>query len=148
MLFDSTMARRRITGKRTDPAAVTEPSSLEEQGSTMQEPPADAGDLTPGQIQGAIRELLNGADVAHLSLGKFRKQVARHLGLGKKGLDGKAVEFASWTKALVEERERPTPAAHIAEVVESMGEEVAGFQCIVYLATVSRLLHYTAIRHC
>jgi hypothetical protein len=137
-------ARRRMTKKTPGVSAQTAEASP-----PAQQPAGEQGmDLvehTPEEIQAAMKELLAASPEAKtMSLGKFRKKVACHLDLGKKGLDDRAEEFAAWTKALMDAQQAPqTPAQHMAHIVESVGEEVTGFQCMVYLATVSRLLPET-----
>ena len=136
-------ARRRLTKKTAVSAqnAEADPPAQQANGEKV----VDSAEHTPEEIQAAMKEFLADPGARKLTLGKFRKKVACHLGLGKNGLDDKAEEFVAWAKALMDAQHGPpAPEAHMAEVVAAVGEEVAGFQCLVYLATVSRLLPETA----
>ena len=62
-------------------------------------PEAQPNVQSEASIKSAIVELI--AEMASVSLYKFRRSVARRLGLGKKDLDGRAAEVNEWIKDAV-----------------------------------------------
>ena len=49
----------------------------------------------------AIADLLEGTDLQQVSLYKFRRELARHMGLGKKGLEDQATVVNGWIQEAV-----------------------------------------------
>lgn len=54
---------------------------------------ADQAGINEDKTRKGIADLLEGADLEKVSLYKFRRELARHLELGKKGLDHKATDL-------------------------------------------------------
>ena len=125
------------------PAAVpaqAEPATASE----ADAPPGDAEEAScAAKVKAAIAELLPDKDTSHVTLRKFRRMLASHLGLGKKGLEGKAEEVNSLIReALAAQASSSveTPVQRMAKVVQEVGDEVNGAKGLVYLATISRVL--------
>ena len=96
-------------------------------------------------VQEAIAELLTATELSNCSVRKFRRQVASHLGLGKKGLETKAELVNAMIKDSVQKvsKQPETPAQRMAKIVEDLGAEKPGAKQFVYFGTLSRLLPET-----
>ena len=93
-------------------------------------PAASAGSATEpwadeARISAAVDELLPRKDLENVTIRKFRRQVASHLGLGKKGLEDKADACNILIKqAIAKLGQTPdTPAQRIAKLVDELGAE-------------------------
>ena len=65
---------------------------------------SQAGASTPGlevKVRKAVAELLPDVDLNQVSVYKFRCMLARHLGLGKKGLEDTAEDVNTWIQDAV-----------------------------------------------
>ena len=101
---------------------------------------------TAESLGAAIQQLLEGVDHDNTPIYKFRRKVAQHLGLGKKGLEHKASEVNELVKvALAKKQSEATEssAEWIAKVVTELGEEDTSAKLLVYLVTISRVLPAT-----
>ena len=86
---------------------------------------------------------LAGTDLDTVTLSKFRRQVARHLGLGKKGLEHVAAQVNDWIKEAVAAKAQAsaqTPEQRMAAVVGDLGAESAAAKLLVHFITISRVL--------
>lgn len=93
------------------------------------------------KVKAAVEDLLQQVCAETVTVRKFRRQVASHLGLGKKGLEDKAEEVNAIIKeALSKHSEGETSAQMIARTVECLGPEDTQAKQMVYLLTISRVL--------
>jgi hypothetical protein len=102
-------------------------------------------DIPSDELEKAVSELLLETPT-HVTMRKFRRKLARHLGLDKNGLDRRAGEVTDLVKAkLAAKAEQPTPAQRMQGLIsEVLGEESNPTrQCYVYLVTISRALPAT-----
>lgn len=129
----SVLKRTRIRGKRSVPQ-VDDTPAVE----------AYPGEPTNEQLEKAVKDLFNDVDANKLSIKKFRRRVARHLGLDTKDLDSRSDEVSGLIQKLFAEAAAPPTAEElIASVLQELGEEVQGLQSYVFLATLSQLLPET-----
>ena len=105
-------------------------------------PCADAPWQDGPKVQAAIEELLKDVNRETVTLRKFRRQVASHLGLGKKGLEGKADEVNVLIKEAIAQQSQTaeTASERMAKVIEALGEENRKAKHMIYLATLSHVL--------
>ena len=142
--------RRRIRGKRSEQQLSNKDGGMppDRQETITSEVPKEF-DVYPGvptseQLEVAVKELLNDVDANKMSLKKFRRKLATHLGLAKKDLDSRCDEVSGLVqKVLMDMSAPPTPEELIVSVLHEVGEEVQGFQSRVFLATLSQLLPET-----
>jgi len=119
----------------TDPWAFLDPFDAGTAMQTLDQGGADVGvgqpDPSPAaggsggasaeQLKAGVAALLEEVDVNALSLGKFRKMLARHLGLHRKALDTRADEVKSIVKEALGKDMRPINAAqHMQSVLEEV----------------------------
>ena len=96
-------------------------------------------------MQAAIEELLKDVDRETVTLRKFRRQVASHLGLGRKGLESKADAVNALIKEAIAQQSQTaeTASERMGKVIEALGEENTKAKQIIYLATLSHVLPET-----
>ncbi len=97
------------------------------------------------KVQAAIDELLQTVNCQTVTIRKFRRQVASHLGLGKKGLEAQAESVNAMIKSTLAKQScsQETPAQQMAKLLQELGEEDRTAKQYVYLCTLSRILPET-----
>ena len=97
------------------------------------------------KVEAAIDELLPAQGLEAVTLRKFRRQVASHLGFGKKGLEAKADRVNAMIKQALTKLRPPhgSPAERMAALVQELGEDCADNKQLVHLVTLSRVLPET-----
>jgi hypothetical protein len=93
-----------------------------------------------------IAELLPKTDMQDVSVYKFRRSVALHLGVGRKGLEDKADDVNQWIEQAVKaktEKAVQTPSQRLAAVLEDLGKEVSSKKTQIHFLTFSRVLPET-----
>ncbi|CAK0865702.1 unnamed protein product [Prorocentrum cordatum] len=93
-------------------------------------------------IRGALKAVLAGKDLKHISLRECHRQVALKLGLQEHALDQRKHEFKSLTTGVVSETQPDQGAASPLETVLAEAEKLDSLQW-VYLVTISRVLDAT-----
>ena len=139
----TTQERTLLNGQA--PAQLTSSTQLVADKDLAQAQVPDAVRELVTKVQAAIDELLAATELANCSIRKFRRQIASHLGLGKKGLEEKAELVNAMIQESVKKfaKQQETPAQRIAEIIEGAGKESKGAKQYVYLVTFSHLLPTT-----
>ena len=99
------------------------------------------------RVRGAVAELLPGVDLQQVSVCDFRQKVARHLGLGRRGLEAAAEQVNLWIREAVDHRAasaEQSPEQRLEAVLKELGQENGSRKTQVHLLTFSRLLPGTA----
>jgi hypothetical protein len=98
--------------------------------------------LAVSELGAGISELLRGMDINNLSLRQFRRMLSRHFGLGKNGLEARAVEVNALVRAALDSMAvaPQTLAQQRATMLDDLGNEDVSVQSTVYLVTFSRVL--------
>ena len=110
---------------------------------------SQAGASTPGlevKVRKAVAELLPNVDLNQVSVYKFRCMLARHLGLGKKGLEDTAEDVNTWIQDAVvfkAQLSTQTAAQRMAAIVEDLGQELSSQKSVAHFLTLSRVLPET-----
>ncbi|CAK0851927.1 unnamed protein product, partial [Prorocentrum cordatum] len=102
----------------------------------------DAEAVETKAIRDALKAVLVGKDLKHISLRECRRQVALKLGLQEHALDQRKHEFMSLTTEVVSETQPDQDAASPLETVLAEAEKLDSLQW-VYLVTISRVLDAT-----
>ncbi|CAK0871463.1 unnamed protein product [Prorocentrum cordatum] len=102
----------------------------------------DADAVETKAIRDALKAVLVGKDLKHISLRERRRQVALKLGLQEHALDQRKHEFKSLTTDVVSETQPDQDAASPLETVLAEAEKLDSLQW-VYLVTISRVLDAT-----
>ncbi|CAK0899975.1 unnamed protein product [Prorocentrum cordatum] len=102
----------------------------------------DAEAVETKAIRDALKAVLVGKDLKHISLRECRRQVALKLGLQEHALDQRKHEFKSLTTKVVSETQPDQDAASPLETVLAEAEKLDSLQW-VYLVTISRVLDAT-----
>ncbi|CAK0825254.1 unnamed protein product [Prorocentrum cordatum] len=134
MLTDPSMPRRRLRQK-TDTGYVVPSPPVPSAG-------VDAEAVETKAIRDALKAVLVGKDLKHISLRECRRQVALKLGLQEHALDQRKHEFKSLTTEVVSETQPDQDAASPLETVLAEAEKLDSLQW-VYLVTISRVLDAT-----
>ena len=134
MSGDASMPKRRLRQKT--PTGYVVPS-----------PPGPSGGVgaegvEAAVIRDALKAVLVGKDLKHISMRECRHQVARKLGLQEHALDTRKHEFKSLATEVVSETRPDQSAASPLETVLAEAEKPDALQW-VYLVTVSRVLDAT-----
>ena len=109
--------------------------------------PVELDETTEVRVRGAIAELLPAVDLQQVSVYDFRCQIARHLGLGRKGLEASADQVNVWIREAVDNRvarAEQSPAQRMEAILEVLGSEDESKKTQVHFITFSRLLPGTA----
>ena len=99
---------------------------------------------TADDVTRAVRNLLADTDdYEGTTLRKFRRKLARRMGLEKDGLDHKADEINALVREELEKKRSGLLQVRFAEVLAELGEEDPRKKELVYLVTISRALPAT-----
>lgn len=134
MSTDSSMPKRRLRQKTPAGYVVPSPPSASEG--------IDAEGVGTAVILDALKAVLVGKDLKHISLRECRHQVALKLGLQENALDSRKHEFKSLTAEVVSETRPDQDATSPLETALAEAEQPDALQW-VYLVTTSRVLDAT-----
>ena len=100
---------------------------------------------TQDEMRAGIRALLVGvADLSTVSIGEFRKRLARHLGLRKKELDDRREEVCEVITGVIGDMQAAARVVPPLPPPDWQVEEDGEKQCQVFLVTLAAILEDTA----